>query len=502
MLNQYPYTNFHDLNLDWILKKIKEIFDKVDNIDGLLKLFVPTYQGDYDPSKKYDPLNVVYYNGGYYMAGKYVPVGVTPDSEEYWINISPLGWSVLSQFEYPDKYPGDSDSDRLQACFDACNNRIGTVILLVKNYTMDKNIKLPYNPNNYQNMTIIGLGSGTSINMGQYHFYGDSSEGAQYAGGYTFDNIFLYGTDYLFDADTLIRITCNNCGFQDFKSVVKSTSTRGYMQDYIFDNCRFQNISNYVFNGVTGMYSGCIHKSRFQYSGVFNIKNSNISKFSVRDCDIEQFTDSPFVVSGQAKNLDISDNYIEPFSVASHVCDFRDLNNGSVVICNNYYNAQATSGALVAIAGGYPNVSYTVHNNLLVGGMYLLSVFEREHHDLTLIDLCNNIGSKYYDTYNSIPLYRGNTAQNCYPGKEIVMLIPWGSAVQVDVPLTQPDLTGLAYTASAVYHGYYDDSGTFQSGSLKLTAQRLDNHMRLMCQTSDRATIAGKTVNVGIVFNY
>lgn len=38
LFEQFPYTNFHELNLDWILKKIKELDEKVDNIeDRILK---------------------------------------------------------------------------------------------------------------------------------------------------------------------------------------------------------------------------------------------------------------------------------------------------------------------------------------------------------------------------------------------------------------------------------------------------------------------------------
>ena len=33
LFEQFPYCNFHELNLDWILKKIKELDDKVNNIE-------------------------------------------------------------------------------------------------------------------------------------------------------------------------------------------------------------------------------------------------------------------------------------------------------------------------------------------------------------------------------------------------------------------------------------------------------------------------------------
>ena len=33
LFEQFPYANFHELNLDWILAKIKELDKKVDSIE-------------------------------------------------------------------------------------------------------------------------------------------------------------------------------------------------------------------------------------------------------------------------------------------------------------------------------------------------------------------------------------------------------------------------------------------------------------------------------------
>jgi hypothetical protein len=38
VFEQFPYTNFHDLNLDWILTKLKEALTQVDANTGLVNL--------------------------------------------------------------------------------------------------------------------------------------------------------------------------------------------------------------------------------------------------------------------------------------------------------------------------------------------------------------------------------------------------------------------------------------------------------------------------------
>jgi len=46
MINNYPYTNFHDLNLDWILSKIQEN----DSVISTMKTEVDTFPTNYEKS--------------------------------------------------------------------------------------------------------------------------------------------------------------------------------------------------------------------------------------------------------------------------------------------------------------------------------------------------------------------------------------------------------------------------------------------------------------------
>lgn len=44
MINLFPYTNFHEINLDWILKNMKQLVDEVNKLDD----WVEQNQGQYN----------------------------------------------------------------------------------------------------------------------------------------------------------------------------------------------------------------------------------------------------------------------------------------------------------------------------------------------------------------------------------------------------------------------------------------------------------------------
>lgn len=44
--NRYPYTNFHQLNLDWLLMKVKELDEKFGaSIDKYIKQYINAHLG-------------------------------------------------------------------------------------------------------------------------------------------------------------------------------------------------------------------------------------------------------------------------------------------------------------------------------------------------------------------------------------------------------------------------------------------------------------------------
>jgi hypothetical protein len=90
-LNQFPYSDFHEMNLDWIIRTLKQLDVKLSN-------FV-----DYNKIEYADPINwnitnqykmaLVVYDPGtefYYISKQPVPSGIAINNANYWMPIIPL----------------------------------------------------------------------------------------------------------------------------------------------------------------------------------------------------------------------------------------------------------------------------------------------------------------------------------------------------------------------------------------------------------------------------
>lgn len=82
LFNKYPYTNMHDLNLDWLLAKMHELDQKMDNFTALNEI---RWVGDWDPDIAYEAWSIVRdTDGSAYISLKAVPAGVLLSNTEYW----------------------------------------------------------------------------------------------------------------------------------------------------------------------------------------------------------------------------------------------------------------------------------------------------------------------------------------------------------------------------------------------------------------------------------
>lgn len=87
-MNIFPYSNFHELNLDWIIDEIKKTNE---NLFDFIKINTIKYANplQWDITKQYEANTVVIddSSGFAYLSIRPVPVGVSLDRTEYWLPI-------------------------------------------------------------------------------------------------------------------------------------------------------------------------------------------------------------------------------------------------------------------------------------------------------------------------------------------------------------------------------------------------------------------------------
>lgn len=81
MFNTYPYTDTHELNLDWIIKKMRELDIQFDEFKVINTI---TFSGAWDITKQYPAWTIVSDNNLGYVSIKPVPAGVVLTNTEYW----------------------------------------------------------------------------------------------------------------------------------------------------------------------------------------------------------------------------------------------------------------------------------------------------------------------------------------------------------------------------------------------------------------------------------
>lgn len=86
-IHRAPYTNFHDLNLDWIIEVLNEFNTKLTNFVSLATIkYADPIQ--WDITSQYEANTVVVdSNGNAYLSVKPVPSGVSLDRTEFWTKI-------------------------------------------------------------------------------------------------------------------------------------------------------------------------------------------------------------------------------------------------------------------------------------------------------------------------------------------------------------------------------------------------------------------------------
>ena len=90
-LNQFPYSDFHEMNLDWILKKMKELAAQMDDFTAANQI---SYADpiNWNITKQYQAFTIVYDTASSTLkiSKQPVPSGISIDNDTYWAVVSPF----------------------------------------------------------------------------------------------------------------------------------------------------------------------------------------------------------------------------------------------------------------------------------------------------------------------------------------------------------------------------------------------------------------------------
>lgn len=104
--HKYPYTDFHELNADWLISAYKELIENVDVLDSWkethekeyeeLKSFMDNINAGNFPESMYDAMKNWFINNAFDLVGemvKHVYFGLTEDG--YFVVTIPQQWKEL-----------------------------------------------------------------------------------------------------------------------------------------------------------------------------------------------------------------------------------------------------------------------------------------------------------------------------------------------------------------------------------------------------------------------
>lgn len=85
LFDQFPYTNFHELNLDWLLKMMKELDNTVENFVALNTIkYADPIQWNITTQYEKNTIVIEPNSGTAYISVQPVPVGVSIGNTDYW----------------------------------------------------------------------------------------------------------------------------------------------------------------------------------------------------------------------------------------------------------------------------------------------------------------------------------------------------------------------------------------------------------------------------------
>lgn len=313
----FPYSNFHELNMDEILKIVNDLSEQ-------WKEYTAMWASGIDTESLVTPE----------MYGA-VGDGATDDSVAFQAMIDDL-------------------------------SRYGGTAVLKKSYVLDNSIIIKRDSNEDNPISIIGLGKESTLICrqpfkGQLFNYGNIK----------FFNVHFTGNRAFAADHTLIRVFCLSCTFEDMESVVFATHI---VQSYYFINCIVRHCE-YLVDGratTTSSYDVKISECLIEHGGYcFYYPNANSYALMITNNCIEGM-DGTVATLQTSRTAVISNNYFEKNagsnSGAALPIAYIELtvnNTGSVIVENNNI-VEPNAKILVQLPANvvYPAAVRIVNNNV------------------------------------------------------------------------------------------------------------------------------------------
>lgn len=80
-LHKYPYSNLHELNLDWLIAAVKELAAEIHDFE-LVNQF--SFEGEWNITRQYKPYSIVTDDNAGYISIQPVPAGIPITDNRYW----------------------------------------------------------------------------------------------------------------------------------------------------------------------------------------------------------------------------------------------------------------------------------------------------------------------------------------------------------------------------------------------------------------------------------
>ena len=107
MFEHWPYTNFHDLNLDWILAKIMEMKQDLANFTLFLPKIDERDDGFWNIHYAYLTNRLVIWDSKIYIAKVPVPEGTSIENTDYWLMVTDINIDIYTIREEFDEFKAE-----------------------------------------------------------------------------------------------------------------------------------------------------------------------------------------------------------------------------------------------------------------------------------------------------------------------------------------------------------------------------------------------------------